>query len=257
MGHIITICNPKGGTAKTSTAVNLACAITAVHKKVLLVDFDPQRSASVALGYEYADIEHNIGTALLDNVPIKSCITHYLKGGFDVILSSDDLVALPSTLHDKIDSHLCLSNALSKIKDNYDFIIIDTPACLNLITINAMCAADSLVVPVCTDMFALTSMSTLLEKYHELKSQNQAHCRLLGIVITLYDPILPMSQRIHDELAHAFRELLFNTAITYNPKISEATGAAIPVLLYDKSSLGSRQYLSLAGEILKKLRDLS
>ena len=145
----------------------------------------------------------------------------------------------------------------NKAKDNYDFIIIDTPACLNLITINAMCAADSLVVPVCTDMFALTSMSTLLEKYHELKSQNQAHCRLLGIVITLYDPILPMSQRIHDELAHAFRELLFNTAITYNPKISEATGAAIPVLLYDKSSLGSRQYLSLAGEILKKLRDLS
>lgn len=256
MGKIITISNPKGGTAKTSTAVNLSCALTTVNKKVLLIDFDPQRSSSVALGYEYTDIEHNIATAVLDGVSADKCVTPYLKGGFDVILSSDDLVALPTFLRDDSEPTSRLNKVISNLKEKYDFVIVDTPASMNLITINALCASDFLVIPVCCDMFAIDSMKTLLENLLELKEQHLCKARLLGILRTIYDPMQPLSSRISHELKGSFKELLFTTKISYNPKISESSGAACPVLVYDRTSLGSREYLSFAGEILKKLRQL-
>lgn len=254
MGRIITISNPKGGTAKTSTAVNLSCALTTVNKKVLLIDFDPQRSSSVALGYEYTDVEHNIATAVLDGVSAEKCITPYLKGGFDVILSSDDLVALPTVLREDSDPTSKLKCVILKLKDRYDFVIIDTPASMNLITINAVCAADYLVIPVCCDMFAVDSMKTLLDNLLDLKEQQLCKCNLLGILRTIYDPMQPLSSRISHELKESFKDLLFSTKISYNPKISESSGAACPVLVYDRTSLGSREYLSFAGEFLKKIR---
>lgn len=254
MGKIVAICNPKGGTAKTSTAVNLACALKTVNKKVLLVDFDPQRSASVALGYEYTDIEHNIGTVVLDNVDIEQCITPYLKGGFDVILSSDDLVALPSALQGKLNSYNALEKALDKVKNKYDYIIIDTPASLNMLLVCAICAADYMIVPVCCDLFALDSMKMLIDKYKDLKEKGLTNTILLGIIRTMYDKLQPLAKTISDELEKSFDELLFKSSITYNPKISESSSAALPVLLYDRTSLGAQEYLSFAGEFLKKLR---
>uniref|UniRef100_UPI003FEFE1BB ParA family protein n=1 Tax=Succinivibrio sp. TaxID=2053619 RepID=UPI003FEFE1BB len=256
MGRIITISNPKGGTAKTSTAVNLSCALRTVNKKVLLIDFDPQRSSSVALGYEYTDVEHNIATAVLDGVSADKCITPYPKGGFDVILSSDDLVALPTVLREDTEPASRLKKVIANIKDKYDFLIIDTPASMNLITINALCAADYLVLPVCCDMFAIDSMKTLLDNLLELKEKHLSKCNLLGILRTIYDPMQPLASRISHELAESFKDLLFATKISYNPKISESSSAACPVLVYDRTSLGSREYLSFAGEILKKLRQL-
>ncbi|MGN0893990.1 MAG: ParA family protein [Succinivibrio sp.] len=255
MGKIISVCNPKGGTAKTTTVVNLSCALTTVNKKVLLLDFDPQRSASVALGYEYTDVEHNICTALLDNVPIDKCIIPCPKGGFDVVLSSEDLTALPSELREDPRPTDALFNALSSIVDKYDFIIIDTPASLNLITINAICASNGIVIPVCCDVFAISSMKSLLDEILSLKERGVASCQLLGILRTLYDPQQPLSKRISSELSNAFKELLFRTSISYNPKISESSGAACPMLVYDRTSLGSREFLSFAGELLKKVRN--
>ncbi len=257
MGKVISVCNPKGGTAKTSTSVNLACSFTTVNKKVLLIDFDPQRSASVALGYEYTDVEHNIATALLDNVSVKKCITPYLKGGFDVVLSSDDLVALPSVLHSKVNAQSSLYSCLEPIINDYDYIIIDTPASLNLITQCAMCASDYIIIPVCCDIFAIDSMNTLLEKYLLLKEQGKAHCSILGIVRTLFDKEQSLSKTISHELEHSFKDLLFTTSVSYNQKISESSSAACPVLVYDKTSVGAREYLSLCGEILKKTRTSS
>ncbi|MGN1280514.1 MAG: ParA family protein [Succinivibrio sp.] len=255
MGKIISVCNPKGGTAKTTTAVNLACALTTVNKKVLLLDFDPQRSASVALGYEYTDVEHNICTALLDNVPIDKCIIPCPKGGFDVVLSSEDLIALPSELRENVSPTGVLYRVLKGVTDRYDFIIIDTPASLNLITINALCASDGIIIPVSLDVFSLNSMKTLLDEILNLKEKGFARCQLLGVLRTLYDPLHPISSRISRELGNSFKELLFRTSISYNPKISESSGAACPMLVYDRTSLGSREFLSLAGEVLKKVRN--
>ena len=254
MGKVISICNPKGGTAKTSTAVNLACAFTTINKKVLLIDFDPQKSASVALGYEYSDVEHNIATAILDKVPLEKCISPYLKGGFDVVLSSDDLVALPSVLHEKANAHKALYETLLQVKDRYDYIIIDTPASLNLITQDAICACDYLLIPVCCDLFAIDSMNMLIEKYASLKEQNLAFCNLVGIVRTLYDKDLPLSIPISKQLEEHFKDLLFKVKISYNQKISESSSAACPVLLYDRTSVASIEYLSLCAEFIKKTR---
>lgn len=257
MGKVIAICNPKGGTAKTSTAVNLACAFTTINKKVLLVDFDPQRSASVALGYEYADVEHNIATCIFDNVPIDKCITPYLKGGFDVVLSSDDLVALPTELKERVNPHLALYDTLKPIVDKYDYIIIDTPATLNFITQCALCACDYLLITVSCDLFAIDSMYALIDKYASIKIEGLAHCNLVGIIRTLYDKDQPLSKAISFELEQSFKELLFKTFISYNQKISESSSAACPILIYDRTSTASIEYLSLCGEFIKKIRKLA
>ncbi len=254
MGYIISICNPKGGTAKTSTAVNLCCALTTVNKKVLLIDFDPQRSASVALGYEYFDAESTIFSAVLDEAPIEKCIVHYTQGGFDLSLSTEDLIALPTSLRDRVNAHEALLDAIMPIVHKYDFIIIDTPAAMNAITECAICASDYLIIPVCCDFFSVDSMSGLIKKYHELKEKSLTHTKILGILRTMYDRLLPHAISISNELESSFADLMFKTRITYNPKISESSSAAVPVLLYDRTSLGAKEYLSFAGEVLKKLR---
>ena len=173
-----------------------------------------------------------------------------------MILSSDDLVALPTVLREDTEPASRLKKVLANIKDKSDFIIIDTPASMNLITINALCASDYLVLPVCCDMFAIDSMKTLLDNLLELKEKHLSKCNLLGILRTIYDPMQLLASRISHELEESFKDLLFATKISYNPKISESSSAACPVLVYDRTSLGSREYLSFAGEILKKLRQL-
>lgn len=254
MGKVVSFCNPKGGTAKTSTVVNLACALTTVHKRVLLVDFDPQRSASVALGYNNTDVENNLGTAILDNVDIKRCITSYPKGGFDIVLSSDDLTAIPAVLHDNPVSHLALKKVLDTVKDRYDYILVDTPASLSMISICAICASDYLIVPVCLDMFSIDSMNTLLSKYYSLKEQGKTSCVFAGLLRTLFDINQPLCRTINKELETAFTDLLFKTKITFSHKISESSSAACPVLLYDRTCLGAQQYLSFTAEFLKRTR---
>lgn len=253
MGQIITICNPKGGTAKTSTAINLACAMRAVNKKVLLVDFDPQGSASCALGFMQTDIECNLATAILDNVNIENCIVPYLKGGFDVILSSDELVAVPPALNDDPNAHLCLYNLLYPLKDRYDLIIVDTPASLNLLTKAAICASDFIISTVSLDILSVDSMASLMNFYEKLKSNGMTGAIVLGLLRTMYEPLHKMCDVISNELEHSFTDLIFKTKISYNPKVSEASSAACPVLLYDRSSKVSREYLSFCAEVIKRL----
>lgn len=255
MGKIVAFCNPKGGTAKTSTVVNLACALTTVHKRVLLVDFDPQRSASAALGYNNADVENNLGTAILDSVDIRNCITSYPKGGFDIILSSDDLTAIPATLHDSKDSHLALKNVLDVVKDRYDYILIDTPASMSMINICAICASDYMVTPVSLDIFSIDSMNTLLSKYYQLKEQGKTYCVFIGLLRTLFDESQPLCKTINKELENAFRDLLFKSKISFSHKISESSSAACPVLIYDRTCLGAQEYLAFTSEFLKRTRE--
>ena len=227
-----------------------------MNKKVLLVDFDPQRSASVALGYEYFDSESNISSSILDGVPIEDCIVPYAKGGFDLSLASDDLIAVPAALRERLNAHEVLADALAPVKDKYDFIVVDTPATLNMITIIAICASDYLIIPVSCDIFSVDSMMGLIKKFHELKENGLTHCNILGILRTMYDKLLPLASTISAELENSFSDMLFKTKITYNPRISESSSAAVPVLLYDRTSLGSQEYLSFTGEVLKKIRHL-
>ncbi|MGN0915498.1 MAG: ParA family protein [Succinivibrio sp.] len=253
MAIITAICNPKGGTAKTSTAVNLCCALSCINKKVLLVDYDPQRSAGCSLGFEISDVEHNLASCILDGISAEKCVVPYTKGGFDILLSSDDLIAVPSSFNDRSDAHLCLLNSLKPLVNSYDHIIIDTPASHNLLLVSSLCAADFLIIPVSLDVFALNSMSSLMTLFEKLKIEGKSTGRILGVLRTLYDPMQPLSEGISKELEKNFGDLLFKTKITYNPKISESSSAACPVLIYDRSSVGSREYLSLCAEFLKRI----
>ncbi|MCR5537450.1 MAG: ParA family protein [Succinivibrio sp.] len=256
MTDIIAIANPKGGSAKTATAVNLCCALAATRRKVLLVDLDPHCSATVAVGFEHSASDCSIAGVLLGEYVIDDCIKTYTQGHFDVIPGHEDLTAIPVALYQEKDEKLRLKKALSRIARHYDFIILDCPPALNTLTVNALCAANLLIIPMPCEYFAIDSMFSLIALYQELNASGEASIKLLGIVRTLFDETHPLSQQISHELEEQFEGMLFDSIINYNERISESASSGRPIMLYDKSSSGARAYLALAGEFLKKVRDL-
>lgn len=249
----ICIANPKGGTAKTSTAVNLCCALAKEHYKIMLCDLDPQCSATVSLGYPQADDYHSLAGVLISDNDINPCVMHYETGNFDILPANADLTVVPVALYNKNDGIFKLKNALKNLEKDYDFIIFDTPAALNIITENALCAADKLVIPLYCDYFALDSMYYLLSKCQKLKDEGKSHIELLGIVRTLYDNTSPLSRYISHELKEQFGELLFSSLMSFNNRVSEAQATGVGIYFYDSSSISSRQAMLFAKELLKRL----
>ena len=255
MGKIVSIANQKGGVGKTTTSINLSTVLAKRGKKVLLMDADPQGNATSGLGIN-KEQQFSVYDVLIEDIEVENTLQSTIVKHLDLCPSNINLAGAEVQLVSMEEREYRLKKKIDSIKDKYDFLIIDTPASMNLITINALCAADYLVLPVCCDMFAIDSMKTLLDNLLELKEKHLSKCNLLGILRTIYDPMQPLASRISHELAESFKDLLFATKISYNPKISESSSAACPVLVYDRTSLGSREYLSFAGEILKKLRQL-
>lgn len=253
MAKIITIANQKGGSCKTTTAVNLACAIAATRRKVLLVDMDPQGSATVALLKDRSDSGNCLAGSLIADVDVKSVICHYDLGNFDLIPSSDDLTAVPVALYSQNDSDLKLKHVLEEIENDYDYIFIDTPPSLNLLTINALCASDYLLIPMPCEFFALDSLNALVDLFDKLNSTGRANVELLGIIRVLFDEDMALASEINDELKEQFGALLLDSIIPFSSRLAECSSIGRPIMLYDKSSRGSRSYLALAGEIFRLL----
>ncbi len=253
MAAVIAIANTKGGSGKTSTAVNLSFAMAITHRKVLLVDMDPQSSATVALGFERADDRHSLAGVLISGNPMASIVLKYNRGLFDLVPANEDLTAVQVALYSEGDGKLRLRKALSALRDLYDFIFIDCPASPGLLTQNALCAADSMIIPTPCDYFAIDSLSQVTALFERLKSEGEASLKLLGVLRTMYDEHRSLSASISRELEQQFGPLLFHTAIPYTERVNEASASGRPLLLYDKSSLASRSYLELAGEIIGKL----
>lgn len=253
MSRVICIANQKGGSAKTSTAVNLACAFAATRRKVLLIDFDPQGNATVSLNLSRATEDSLVGVLIANNDQDK-LIVHYEVGHFDVIPSSEDLIALVVALYELEDKNLHLKYYLDKIRDCYDLIIIDCPPNTSLITANAICASDYLLVPMPCEFFALDSLNATLDQFDDLNLSGDASCVLLGILRTMYEENDQLSVKISDTLKDNFKDLLLTTVIPFSSRISEASSLGKPVLLYDKSSSGAFAYLTLAGELLQKIK---
>ena len=254
MTDIIAIANPKGGSAKTSTAVNLSCALAATRRKVLLADLDPHCCASAALGFPRGGGERSLAGVLLGEEDLRHCIFRYNPGNFDLVPGHEDLTAVPVTLYNEPDGDERLKRALDTLGSGYDFIVLDCPPSLGSLTANALCAATWLLIPTPCDVFALDSMQSLLKLYTKLREQGQSICKLLGVLRTIYDEQQPLCQQISEELRAQMGELLFDSLIPYNLKIAECSAAGRPVMLYDKSSTGARAYLTLAGELLTKLQ---
>lgn len=252
MGKIIALANQKGGVGKTTTTINLAASLATLEKKVLVVDADPQANASSGLGIDIKSLNCTIYECLINGFDSKDAIIHSMIDGLDVMPSHIDLVGAELELMNVESREMVLKNVLEQIKNNYDFILIDCSPSLGLITVNALTAADSIIIPVQCEYFALEGISKLLNTIKIIKTKLNPQLDIEGFLLTMYDSRLRLSNQIYDEIKKHFHELVFETIIARNVKLSEAPSFGLPAILYDADSRGSQNYLSLAQEILNK-----
>ncbi len=254
MAKVIVISNQKGGVGKTTTCVNLAASMAAVHKNVLLVDLDPQGNATTSSGINKFETDQTIMNILVDKIPAKEIIIDKANtsGMYDIIPSNGDVAACEVTLINEIAREQILNRALNEIRDNYDYIFIDCPPSLNLLTINGMCAADSVIVPMQCEYFALEGLTDLVDIISKLSKAVNTRLKIEGILRTMYDSRNRLASDVSNQLRIHFGDKLYRTVIPRNIKLAEAPSYGKPAYFYDKNSIGAKAYLALAGEMLRR-----
>lgn len=252
MGKIISIVNQKGGVGKTTTSMNLAASLAALEKKVLLVDADPQANASSGMGVDPTQIDSSIYNCLIDRVDVRESIYTTEIDGLDIIPSHIDLVGAEIEMLQVKDRERVIARMLASLKEEYDYILIDCSPSLGLITVNALTASDSVIIPVQCEYFALEGISKLLNTIKIIKSKLNPKLEIEGFLLTMYDSRLRLANQIYDEVKRHFQELVFDTVIMRNVKLSEAPSHGLPVLLYDADAIGTKNHLALANEIIAK-----
>lgn len=252
MGKIIALANQKGGVGKTTTTINLAASLATLEKKVLVVDADPQANASSGLGVDLKEIDSSIYECLVNQANIKESIYTTDIEGLDIVPSHIDLVGAEIEMIQLENREKVLKKILEPLKDDYDYILIDCSPSLGLITVNSLTASDSVIIPVQCEYFALEGISKLLNTIKIIKSKLNPSLDIEGFLLTMYDSRLRSANQVYEEVKNHFQELVFNTVIQRNVKLSEAPSHGIPVILYDAESKGAQNYLSLAKEIIKR-----
>lgn len=252
MGKIIAIANQKGGVGKTTTSINLAASLTHFGKKVLLIDADPQANASSGLGIDVKDMNKTIYECLIDNVPAKDAILETSIKNLYVMPSHIDLVGAEIEILNLENREKVMLALLAPVKENYDFILIDCSPSLGLITVNALTASDSIIIPVQSEYFALEGISKLLNTIKIIKSKLNPSLYIEGFVLTMLDTRLRYANQVANEVKAHFGNMVFNTVIQRNVKLSEASSYGQPVLVYDKDSKGAKNHLSLAKELIER-----
>ncbi len=252
MGKIIAVVNQKGGVGKTTSAVNLAAAVGQRGKSVLLVDIDPQGNATSGMGLNKRELTKSSYDVIINGTPAKEVIKHTEFDGVDVLPANMNLAGAELELVDSSKRESNLKNALLLVKGEYDFIFMDCPPSLGLITLNALCAADTVLVPIQCEYYALEGLSQLISTVRQVKRLYNPMLEIEGVLLTMYDGRLNLTQQVVDELKRFFPKKVYSTPIPRNVKLSEAPSYGQPVMYYDKRSTGAAAYGSLADEFLSK-----
>ncbi|MGC9403252.1 MULTISPECIES: ParA family protein [Vibrio] len=252
MGKIVAIANQKGGVGKTTTCINLAASMAATKRKVLVIDLDPQGNATMASGVDKYQVEATSYELLVEDVPFHDVVCTKTSGHYDLIAANGDVTAAEIKLMEVFAREVRLKNALASVRDNYDFIFIDCPPSLNLLTINAMAAADSVLVPMQCEYFALEGLTALMDTISKLAAVVNENLKIEGLLRTMYDPRNRLSNEVSDQLKKHFGTKVYRTVIPRNVRLAEAPSHGKPAMYYDKYSAGAKAYLALAGEMLRR-----
>ena len=252
MGRIIAIANQKGGVGKTTTAINLSACLAEAGQKVLVVDFDPQGNATSGFGLEKGSIENTVYQMLIGESAIKDCIEKEVQENLDILPSDVNLAGAEVELLEMENKETLLKNSLKKVKKQYDFIIIDCPPSLSLITLNAFTACDSVIMPIQCEYYALEGLSQLTKTIKRVKKSLNKDLSIEGVLLTMFDSRTNLSVQVVEEVKKYFSSTVFNTVIPRNVRLSEAPSYGMPVIAYDKNSKGAECYKKLAAEVIKK-----
>lgn len=254
MAKILAITNQKGGVGKTTTSINLAASLSALKKRVLLVDLDPQGNATMGSGINKLDLPATIYQVLLGSKQLQEVRVHAETGKYDLLPSNRDLAGAEIELIDLPQRDIRLKGVLQTVSAEYDYILVDCPPALNLLTLNGLCAAGSVIIPVQCEYYALEGLSDLLNTIRMVRASLNPDLEMEGVLRTMFDPRNTLAQQVSEQLQEHFGEKIYRTVIPRNVRLAEAPSYGAPALHYDRKSKGAQAYLALAKELLKRAR---
>ncbi len=252
MGKILAITNQKGGVGKTTTCINLAASLVATKRTVLLVDLDPQGNATMGSGVAKNELDWSVYDVLVGECEVEKAIQHCDNSGYDLLPANGDLTAAEVQLLDLSSKEKRLAYALRRVRDNYDFVLIDCPPSLNMLTINALTASNGVIIPMQCEYYALEGLSALLDSVHKIEQILNPGLGIEGLLRTMYDPRNSLTNEVSSQLTQHFGDQVYRTVIPRNVRLAEAPSHGLPALIYDKQSKGAIAYLALAGELIRK-----